>query len=197
MYRSYHWAWYASCSCYVHHLTPLQEINQDAVAIASPPADSLAARLSIPPHLLTHTTHPTLHVAYERYKGCLDAQERLTTLIANGEWSGKVPILEDVISLFVLRSTWYDYYVKAFNKLDQFPDLHEYLERTPHAPLAKDLFRLQKSTYTYMDIFDYRARYGREQERERRDNRGEGSSKRTKVDSRPKVVSKRKPSHRL
>jgi hypothetical protein len=138
-----------------------------------------------------------LHVAYEQYKGCLDAQERLTTLVANGEWSGKVPILEDVISLFVPRSTWYNYYVKAFSKLEQFPALYDYLERTPHAPLAKDLFRLQKSTYMYSDIFDYRARYGREQDQERRDNCGEGSSKRAKVDSRPKVVSKRKPSHRL
>lgn len=197
MYRSYHWAWYASCSCFVYCLTLSQEINQDAVAIASPPVDSLAARLSIPPHLLTHTTHPTMHVAYDRYKGCLDAQERLATLVSNGEWSGKVPLVEDVVSLFVPRSTWYNYYVKAFSKLEQFPALHDYLERSPHAPLAKDLFRTQKSTYTYSDIFDYRTRYVHQQDKERRDNRGEGSSKRAKVDSRPKVVSKRKPSQRL
>jgi len=137
-------------------------------------------------------------VAYDRYKGCLDAQEMLTTLVANGEWSGKVPVLEDVIKLFVPSSTWYNYYVKAFGKLEHYPALHDYLERTSGALAAKDLFRLHKSSYTYSDVFDYCTRHDREQDQERRDNRGEGSSKRAKVDARAKKVeSKRKSSHRL
>jgi hypothetical protein len=61
--------------------------------------------LSIPAHFLTHTSHPSLHVAYECYKGCLEAKERLDTMTVLGEWTGKVPIFEDIITLFVPRST--------------------------------------------------------------------------------------------
>jgi hypothetical protein len=108
-------------------------------------------------------------MAYERYKGCLEAQERLNAMALNGEWSGRMPILEEVIKLFVPRSTWYNYYCKSFNNLEDYPVLYAYLERTEAAPLAKDLFRIRKMTYTYTDIFDYRARCdrGRTQRRER------------------------------
>jgi hypothetical protein len=145
-------------------------------------------------------------VAYEWYKGCLDTQERLNSMASNGEWSGRVPILEEVIKLFVPRSTWYNYYCKAFEKIEDYPALHAYLEQTEAALLAKDLFRIRKSTYTYTDIFDYHARRDRGQDREKRkdDNSGEGSSrqaKKAKVDPRTtmkKVEPKRKSggSHR-
>jgi hypothetical protein len=78
-----------------------QDITQDAAPVAAAPVDSLAARLTIPSHLLTHSPYPTLHVAYERYKGCLEAQDILTTLVEMGEWSSRVPILEEVLKLFV------------------------------------------------------------------------------------------------
>jgi hypothetical protein len=176
-----------------------QDITQDAAPVAAAAVDSLAARLTIPSHLLTHSPHPTLHVAYERYKGCLEAQDRLTTLVEMGEWSGRVPILEEVLKLFVPKSTWYNYYVKAFGKIEDYPALHDYLERTDDAPLAKDLFRTHKSSYTYTDIFDYRARCerGRHQEKRKDDNSGEGSSKqakKAKVEARAKKVEPKRKS---
>jgi hypothetical protein len=174
-----------------------QDVNQDAAPVAALPVDSLAACLAIPSHLLTQSSHPTLHMAYERYKGCLEAQERLDTMVSMGEWSGRVPILEEVLKLFVPKSTWYNYYVKAFGKIDQYPTLHNYLERTDDAPLAKDLFHTHKSSYTYTDIFDYRTRCdrGQDQEKRKNDNSGEGSSKQAK---KAKVEPKRKSggSHR-
>jgi len=131
-------------------------------------------------------------MAYERFKGCLEAQERLTAMTSHGEWSGKVPILEEVIKLFVPRSTWYNYYCKAFEKIEDYPALYAYLERTEAAPLAKDLFRIRKATYTYTDVFDYRARCdrGRHQEKRKDDNSGEGSSKHVK---KAKVTKKVEP----
>jgi hypothetical protein len=147
-------------------------------------------------------------MAYERFKGCLDAQERLTAMASNGEWLGWVPILEEVIKLFVPRSTWYNYYCKAFERIKDYPALHAYLEKTENALLAKDLFHICKSTYTYTDIFDYRARCdrGRDQGKRKDDNSGEGSSrqvKKAKVEPRTtmkKVEPKRKSGgsqHRL
>ena len=114
-------------------------------------------------------------------------------MVAMGEWSGRVPILEEVLKLFVPKSTWYNYYIKAFGKIEDYPALHDYLEHTVDAPLAKDLFRTHKSSYTYTDIFDYRARCDRAQHQEKRkdDNSGEGSSKqakKAKVEARTKKV---------
>jgi hypothetical protein len=176
-----------------------QDINQDAALVDTAPVDSLAARLAIPSHLLTQSTHPTLHVAYERYKGCLEAQERLATMVLMGEWSGRVPILEEVLKLFVPKSTWYNYFVKAFGKIEDYPALHDYLERTDDAPLGKDLFRTHRSSYTYTDIFDYRARCDRARHQEKRkdDNSGEGSSKqakKAKVEARTKKVEPKRKS---
>jgi hypothetical protein len=156
--------------------------------------------LSIPAHFLTHTSHPSLHVAYECYKGCLEAKERLDTMTVLGEWTGKVPIFEDIITLFVPRSTWYNYYCKAFADLEDYPDLFQYLERADDTPQAKDLFRTRKLTYSYTDIFDYRARCDRggNEKKRKGDNRGEGSSKvvkKVKVDVKTltkKVEPKRK-----
>ena len=155
------------------------------------PATSLAARLAIPIHYLTHVSHPTLHVAYDRYKACLEAQGKLNTMVQRGEWSGKAPTVEDVIKLFVARSTWYNYYVKAFDKVADFPDLYNYLERTEDAVQAKDLFGIRKLTYSYMDVFDYldRSEHGGPQQKRKEDNRGEGSSRQVK---KVKVDSKRK-----
>jgi hypothetical protein len=121
-------------------------------------------------------------MAYERFKGCLDAQERLTAMASNGEWTSRVPILEEIIKLFVPRSTWYNYYCKAFERIEDYPALHAYLEKTEDALLAKDLFRVRKSTYTYMDVFDYHARCdrGRDQGKRKDDNSGEGSSRQVK-----------------
>jgi hypothetical protein len=76
-----------------------QDINQHAALVEDAPVDSLAARLAIPSHLLTQSTHPTLHVAYEQYKGCLEAQERLAAMVSMGEWSGRVPILEHFMTM--------------------------------------------------------------------------------------------------
>lgn len=151
-------------------------------SVIGPSVNGLAARLSIPAHLLTNTSHPTLHVAYERYKGCMEAQERLDIMTSHGEWSGRVPILEEVIKLFVPKSTWYNYYCKAFSDVEDYPDLYKFLERTEDAPPAKDLFRTRKLTYSYTDIFDYRDRcdHGGHQKKRKDDNNGEGSSKQAK-----------------
>jgi hypothetical protein len=168
--------------------------------VSGPSVNSLAACLSIPAHFLTHASHPTVHVAYECYKGCLEAQDRLDTMVSLGEWTGKVPILEEVIKLFVPKSTWYNYYCKAFSDLEDYPDLFKYLERADNAPQAKDLFRTRKLTYSYTDIIDYQARCdcGGNQQKRKGDNHGEGSSKavkKVKVDlktSTKKVEPKRK-----
>lgn len=182
------------------------DTSQDTAVETAPSVTGLAARLAIPAHYLTHISHPSLHVAYERYKACMEAQDRLDTMVSLGNWTGKVPIREDIINLFAKRSTWYNYYCKAFGNIaDDYPDLFKFLERTDDAPSAQDLFG-RKSTYTYTDIFDYRARCddGWNRQKRKDDNRGEGSSKqvkKAKVESKgvtKKVESKRKSgSHRL
>ena len=112
----------------------------------------------------------------------------------NGDWSGRMPILEEVIKLFVPRSTWYNYYCKSFDNLEDYPALYAYLERTEAAPLAKDLFRIRKTTYTYTDIFDYRARCdrGRNPEKRKDGDGRDGSSKQSKkAKVEPRTVTKK------
>jgi hypothetical protein len=112
----------------------------------------------------------------------MEAQERLDTMTSHGEWSSRVPILEEVIKLFAPRRTWYNYYCKAFSDVEDYLDLYKFLEWAEDAPLAKDLFRTRKLTYSYMDIFDYRDRcdHGGNWQKRKDDNSGEGSSKQAK-----------------
>ena len=118
----------------------------------------MAQSLEISPHLMDRASGLTnLLRAYEQWKAYHETTATIAELVADGMWPRK-PIGEDVIEIFVAKSTWYKQYVPAFKPLSNYPAMRNWLDETEDAPSGEDLFGVDKPLYTITDLLDYYAR---------------------------------------
>ena len=97
----------------------------------------------------------TLQLAYRKYKAYLEAQRKLESKVNKGTWVGKKPTNTDLVELFVGKSMFYQYYKKGFGNINDFPIMMEWLEGGEGAPSDLDVWGVERTTYTFADLFKY------------------------------------------
>ena len=113
------------------------------------------AALDIPPHLAVRVGDVSLQLAYQKYKAYLDAQRNLDAKSVSGTWIGKKPTNTDLVELFVGKSMFYKYYKRGFGNINNFPLMMEWLEGGEGAPSDLDVWGVERSSYTFGDLFEY------------------------------------------
>jgi len=161
---------------------------------ASDPKLEILAKLNIPLHLADHS-EGGLVLAYQKYKGYLEASQTHKQLVADGVWDGPKFTSVDLMELFVSKSYFHSHYKKHFSKVTNYPLLLEWLENSPNnRPTDKSVWGEVKSVYTFKDLelyFEKNKGKGKGkkkawEDQEDHSNKEEGSSKKTGLDKKKK-----------
>ncbi|TFK31828.1 hypothetical protein BDQ12DRAFT_671559 [Crucibulum laeve] len=73
--------------------------------------------------------HSGLPIAYGCYKAYLNAHRAFDQLTASGKWPSKykLPVEEDIIQLFIGKTTFYENYCRLFSKISDYPKMLQWL----------------------------------------------------------------------
>ncbi|TFK31938.1 hypothetical protein BDQ12DRAFT_729097 [Crucibulum laeve] len=73
--------------------------------------------------------HSGLPIAYGCYKAYLNAYRAFDQLTASGKWPSKykLPVEEDIIQLFIGKTTFYENYCRLFSKISDYPKMLQWL----------------------------------------------------------------------
>ena len=105
--------------------------------------------LGLPVHLCDRTDH-SLHTAYQKYKGHIEASQTHERMVSDGTWAGRKLTAVDLIELFVSKSFWHSHIKKYFSNVSNYPMLVEWLENEPEdQPSDVDVWGVQKLSYTF------------------------------------------------
>jgi hypothetical protein len=150
-----------------------QTISQSRPASNSP-TDHIISILNIPDHLVNRTAHG-LHTSYAKYLAYLDAQKALAKAVNNGEWKlAKKHIGENLIEVFISKSTFFKNYQPFFPRVPNHPALHLWLINGDDAPTNLEAWGFQKNIYSFKDLEMY---FDDVDKKERAKGKGKGKGK--------------------
>ncbi|KAF9000497.1 hypothetical protein BDQ17DRAFT_1391316 [Cyathus striatus] len=145
--------------------------------------EELIAVLKIPRDILENTT-PGLQVAYQKYTACIKAVSEHNVMDKNRTWPVAKATKKEIISVFVLSSTWYDNY-SNFDKIANFPAMHAWLAGDKESPTDLDLWGFESDHYTFLDLkkwlkekVEKRKGKGKSKSKEEKGDKDEGTSER-------------------
>jgi hypothetical protein len=137
---------------------PIAQLHNKKSGKQNSRTQDIVQALDISPHLMDRASGlANLLRAYEQWKAYHDTCATIAALVADGTWPRK-PNAEDVIEVFVAKSTWYKTYIPAFTPLSNHPALCKWLDETSDAPSGEDIFGIKKPLYTFTDLTDFYAR---------------------------------------
>ncbi|TFK37886.1 hypothetical protein BDQ12DRAFT_666787 [Crucibulum laeve] len=98
-----------------------------------------------------------LPLAYGCYKAYLNAHRAFDQLTASGKWPSKykLPVEEDIIGLFIGKTTFYDNYCPLFSKLPDYPNMVQWLNGETHESDNEDIdvwAGYNKKQCTFVDL---------------------------------------------
>jgi hypothetical protein len=119
----------------------------------NPYRDELIAALDIPESLVLRTAG-TLDVrtAWGKYKGCQAAQGLLHRMKNDGTWTLAHPTTDEIVELFISKSSWHENFTKIFPVARKYPILVDWLEQGADAPKSADVWGVEKSVYSFGDL---------------------------------------------
>jgi hypothetical protein len=102
-----------------------------AISYPFPPGsiqELVATTLQIPVYL-TDRTRRDLRLSYAKYEAFLDVAKRLSAMAAAGTWTRKVPTNDEIIEMFVSKSTYFKYYARIFPRVSTYPAMQKWLSQ--------------------------------------------------------------------
>jgi len=146
----------------------------------APTYDELLAILNIPPSLSERPKgNVDIRIAWGKWKGYQSAQS-LYYRIKNGKtWTFSAITADTIIELFVSKTVYHRNYKKLFPRVSQFPDLVSWLEQEEEGPSAMDVWGVDKSFYTFVDLERLLDKLEEKKEKKgkrKAENSGEGKS---------------------
>lgn len=118
-------------------------------------AKAILALLGIPEHLSDREDHG-LQVAYQKYKGFLEASQTYKSMVAKGTWIGPKLNGTQLIELFVSKSFYHSHYTKILSRISSNPQnelLIQWLEASPEdRPNDLEVWGYEKPSYKYSDL---------------------------------------------
>ena len=106
---------------------------------------------------------------------------------AEGTWSLRKPTTDEIVELFVSKSSWHEHYTKLFPKVEQYEVLVDWLEQGEGALSNMDTWGIEKGLYSFKDLGELLAtlRSKRQKKNKRKaDSVDGGSHKKLKKTSR-------------
>jgi len=71
---------------------------------------------------------------------------------ANGVWHIRKPVSDEIVELFVSKSSWHEHYTKLFPQAEKHKALFDWLEQGEEAPTNFDLWGVEKGLYSFKDL---------------------------------------------
>lgn len=136
----------------------------------------LIALLKISPSLTSRGRTTDLRHAYLRYKGVYQAQTDLNRLVSEKIWTHPTT-LDQIITIFVSKTAWYDYYAKLFPLVKDGSPLMKWLENGDEAPRGVDVFGVEKPQYMFKDLRALIDTSGRKRKSKKDSEGGKGKKK--------------------
>ena len=119
------------------------------------PRDHIISILNIPAHLLDRST-TSLRVSYAKYLAYLEAQKSLAKVVGDGKWPlPKKPTSENLIEVFISKSSFFKNYAPNFSRVEDYPALHLWLKNDKDIPTDMNAWGFQKNVYQFKDLEAY------------------------------------------
>jgi hypothetical protein len=138
-------------------LGPVASASASSSALSVTHQNPVSARiislLNIADHLVDRRTSG-LRISYAKYLAYIEAQQSLAKLVSGGGWpaSQKKPKSEDLIEVFISRSTFFKNYLPPFPHVPDYPDLQRWLKNEENVPTDLEAWGMQKNIYTFKDL---------------------------------------------
>ena len=114
----------------------------------------IADELQIPANML-HTGAPlSLQANYTWYLVYLEACQTLANLKSTETWpSGlKIPSPMNIILLFIGKSTWYDFWYKAFPNVTKYPEMVKWLKMEDDCQSDLEIWGISHNVYNFIHL---------------------------------------------
>lgn len=130
-------------------LTPFEKL--------SPIQKLIVTTLATPPHLYDRPPNAKVNIrlAYARYLEVLDTFTAIAKMTASGTWPDKKkkPTNDDMIEIFVSKTTWFKSHSKIFPLVNRSHAMESWLRIEDGAPTDFEVWGYQKQTFdALMDI---------------------------------------------
>ena len=73
---------------------------------------------------------------------------------AEGTWHIQQPTSDEIVVLFISKSSWPENYMKLFPQAETFEDLVDWLKQSADAPMNMELWGVEKGLYSFKDLGD-------------------------------------------
>lgn len=117
----------------------------------SPIQKLIITSLAISPHLYDCTPKAKVNItlAYTKYLAVLDTFTSVSKMIAGGTWprKTKTPTNDDMIEIFMSRSTWFQNHSKIFPMVIRSDPIKKWLQHADDAPTDFEVWGYQKQTF--------------------------------------------------
>lgn len=119
--------------------------------------------LEIPHHLLSRN-NVSFCQAYQKYVAIHETQSRIDQMWKDGVWKLEKPGVQQVIEIFVSKTSYFSNYHKTFPLISNYPQMQQWLEGGEDAPSDMDTWGFVK-TVTFQDLKEFLKRKAEESSR--------------------------------
>lgn len=95
---------------------------------------------------------PTLQVLYQRYCAVNDIHRQVDEMIKDRTWKGASITKTEVVTLFVAKTTWHNFYRVQMPAAEKQEDMRAWLTEADDAPSDADLWGEARDLYTLKDL---------------------------------------------
>ncbi|KAF8987662.1 hypothetical protein BDQ17DRAFT_1435480 [Cyathus striatus] len=100
----------------------------------------IASAFNVAKALCERNTKKDIQLSYQKYLAIHDIFAKFPGMIANNIWKERRPSNDDIIEVFMSKSTYYYYYSNPFSMVSQIPALEKWLKGDSDAPRAVEVW---------------------------------------------------------
>jgi hypothetical protein len=146
----------------------------------------IADELQIPANMLRTGAPLSLQANYTQFLVYLEACQTLANHKNTGIWpSGlKMPSTMDIVLLFIVKSTWYDSWCKAFSNVTKYPEMVKWLKMEDDCQSDLEIWSIAHSAYNFVHLITSIKNEGsliveEKQKKGKKKEKGKGNEKRS------------------
>jgi hypothetical protein len=102
--------------------------------------------LDIPAHLIDYS-RGDICMAYSKYNAHWEAATALSAMYLAGTWKHKTPSNDDVIEVFMGKSSYFQYHCTIFPMVNRYPAMEKWLLNASDAPPDVEVWGYEKQTF--------------------------------------------------
>lgn len=117
--------------------------------VKSPVQELIISTLNIPIHLTdrSNKAKSDLRMAYAKYVALLAALNSMSGLVTSGTWTHQTVTNDDIIEIFMSKSSYFKNHSKVFTMVDRHPQMKLWLLNADDGPSDYDVWGYQKHTF--------------------------------------------------